>query len=100
MTMKAYTDAMRYMLYDNQLLIDLEYFSNNESTFFELLMYTNAPHRIVGDCSFEPMMREPPRASCALFWDRPDQFCFGTSILIAFYMAKSFTKFQSSKICT
>ncbi len=30
MTMKAYTDAMRYMLYDNQLLIDLEYFSENE----------------------------------------------------------------------
>jgi len=30
MTMKAYTDAMRYMLYDNQLLIDLEYFSDNE----------------------------------------------------------------------
>ncbi|MBG02218.1 MAG: hypothetical protein CL470_08110 [Acidimicrobiaceae bacterium] len=30
MTMKAYTDAMRYMLYDNQLLIDLEYFSDDE----------------------------------------------------------------------
>jgi len=30
MTMKAYTDAMRYMLYDNQLLIDLEYFSDDK----------------------------------------------------------------------
>ncbi len=30
MTMKAYSDAMRYMLYDNQLLLDLEYFSDKE----------------------------------------------------------------------
>jgi alkylation response protein AidB-like acyl-CoA dehydrogenase len=30
MTMKAYTDAMRYMLYDNQLMLDLSYFANND----------------------------------------------------------------------
>ena len=30
LTMKAYTDAMRYMLFDNQLLIDIEYFSEDK----------------------------------------------------------------------
>ena len=30
LTMKAYTDAMRYMLFDNQLLMDIEYFSEDE----------------------------------------------------------------------
>jgi alkylation response protein AidB-like acyl-CoA dehydrogenase len=30
LTMKAYTEAMRYMLFDNQLLIDIEYFSEDE----------------------------------------------------------------------
>ena len=30
LTMKAYTDAMRYMLYDNQLLVDIAYYSDNE----------------------------------------------------------------------
>ena len=30
MTMKAYTDAMRYMLYDNQLMLDLSYFADDD----------------------------------------------------------------------
>ena len=30
LTMKAYTDAMRYLLYDNQLLVDIAYYSDNE----------------------------------------------------------------------
>ena len=30
MTMKAYTDAMRYMLYDNQMMLDLSYFADGD----------------------------------------------------------------------
>ncbi len=30
MTIKAYTDAMRYLMYDNQLMLDLEYSSEDE----------------------------------------------------------------------
>ena len=32
MTMKSYTDAMRYLMYDNQLMMDLEYFAEDEET--------------------------------------------------------------------
>ena len=30
MTIKAYVDAMRYLMYDNQLMMDLEYFAEDE----------------------------------------------------------------------
>ena len=32
MTIKAYVDAMRYLMYDNQLMMDLEYFAEDEET--------------------------------------------------------------------
>merc|ERR1712023_209487 len=30
MTIKSYVDAMRYMMYDNQLMLDVEYFAEDE----------------------------------------------------------------------
>ena len=32
MTIKAYVDAMRYLMFDNQLMMDLEYFAEDEET--------------------------------------------------------------------
>ena len=30
MTIKSYTDAMRYLMLDNQLMLDLEYFGDDD----------------------------------------------------------------------
>ena len=32
MTIKSYVDAMRYLMYDNQLMLDVEYFAEDEET--------------------------------------------------------------------
>ncbi len=32
MTIKSYVDAMRYLMYDNQLMLDIEYFAEDEET--------------------------------------------------------------------